>query len=281
MISILSETPKQADILSSLPVDVSVILAGLKMRRFPLELLMASKFSPYHPQSQEFRNFNDFCTTGIEDMRLLIGENEDVLKEVGLLSAAIIGSAASRLAGVFPYGVLKDRQPNQYYLRRAANGNCDIDTNFHIVEGEMDRCVSLMRELALSYRQRGRFKSEPGTLSFYFISYQQLIDTLRTRVRVYAFVSALIWQNTRIPLLNDDIYGHVQQTALGRYSQDSGVQEFFWQNLLDRYLFAQSKLAVKSGQVEEVILTPQNAPTIFDHEAKAVKAKCDNGYFKI
>ncbi len=281
MNSLLSETPQKADILSSLPVDVTAVLAGLETRSFSLESLMASKFSPYHPQSQEFRTFNDFCTTGIEDMRSLIGENEDVLREAGLLSAAIIGSAASKLAGVFPYGVLKDRQPNQYYLRRTANGNCDIDTNFHIVDGEADRCVSLMKELALSCRKRGKFKSEPGTLSFYFIPYRQLIEILQTKVRVYAFVSALLWQNTRIPLMDDDIYDLIQQTALTRYYQDSRVQEFFWRNLLDRYLFAQSKMAVKSGQAEEVILTPEDAPTIFDHEAKSVKAKSENGYFKI
>lgn len=46
MNSLLSETPQKADILSSLPVDVTAVLAGLKTRSFSLKSLMASNFSP-------------------------------------------------------------------------------------------------------------------------------------------------------------------------------------------------------------------------------------------
>lgn len=281
MVTFRREALQQTDTLSFLPSDVPGILAGLKRRSFSLQLLMLSKFGPYYPQCRKFGSFNDFCAKGIEDMRALIGENENVLREAGLLSASVIGSAASKVASVFPYGVLKDRQLNQYHLRRTVKGMCDIDTNFHVEDGEVDRCVTLMKNLAMNYRRKGRFKSEPGTLSFYFIPYRQLIETIQTRVRVYAFVSALIWQNIRIPLMEDEIYPYIQQVALRRYHDDIWVQEFFWQNLLDRYIFAQSKLAVKRGEYEEVVLTPQDTPTIFDHEAKSVKAKRENGYFKI
>lgn len=276
----LIELESIKDYHSLIPRDPLAITSQLRSRSIPLYWLIATRFGPYYPSVLENKSPSEFCRVGIEDMKRLILENVDELRNVGLLSAGIVGSASAGLTQSFPYGVIKERQANGYLLTRAPNTKCDIDTNCHVEDGKLDECVNLMTELAYRYRKMGKFLSPPGTLSFYLIPFQYTVDTILNAQKSYAFVTYTLWQNTRIPIVKDWTYMELQKIAMDRIRTDPVVEDFFWQNLTDRYWFSQCKIKIKQGLFDRIFLSAEDVPTMFDPQVRSIKSRAPNGYYE-
>ncbi len=248
-----------------LPVDGSEILKGLRAGRWSVAELMKCHFCPYYPQSlNPPADGIVFSQTGLQDMRNFIEENENELRAVGIQSSAVVGSAASNLAGGFPFGVSITWEEEKCVLRRTPAKLSDIDTNIYVQSAESAKTgIDTLSKLAALYRKEGKFKSPPDTLSWYFIAIDELKRILETETESYAFVSAIFWQNVRVDLMSSDVFEDIRTAALQRFGNDERVQRFTWQNLADRYELHQARLGIKSGATEEIVINKQFAPTIF------------------
>lgn len=211
-------------------------------------------FNPYFPY--ELNPPSKLSQDGIHDVEAI---SQLFTPHDCVYSVRIVGSASVGLAKAFPFGVHKTRLERSFFLKRDYKDESDIDVEILIDWGYLDYIKNLV--VGFDFQRR----TQNGRINLAFYPYDEVIAQLRSSPYSSALQRYGAWSNRHIVFKGDEILDNLRNLSENTVKNSSlEAQKWFWQNLADRYLFHQARLLIKRGEFEEITLTQDEVPTLFD-----------------
>jgi hypothetical protein len=229
-------------------------------------------FSPYFPLGHKNReSFNLFSRQGLSDIEFFIKNFGNIFRSSGVLAVSITGSAALGIANEFPYGCKKYRYPDGYYLEQEPGEKSDIDVELLVKRSSFRDAIYIVYNRFQEMRRTGGFSSPLNSFSFGFYPIEDIYESLEKDPYSSALVRFGAWSISRRIILGSEIIDELRVESQRKINQNEITNDFFWDNLADRYLFHQLRIRVKRGDFPSLFIPSYKLPTLFNPDIRARK----------